>query len=135
MLQVFVVAKFPPASKQPLLRRIGRGSSRQGRVAQSVRPACRQAGRHSGIVKIFFTYIVRSEQDGKFYTGITTNLERRLREHNGSLSGTSSTKQRSGFELVYYELHKSRVEARDREKFWKSGYGRDIRNLLFKKGD
>ena len=85
-------------------------------------------------MKIFFTYIIKSERDGKFYTGITTNLERRLQEHNSNESNTPSTKPRSEFKLIYYEAHKSRVEAREREKFWKSGYGREIRDTLFKKG-
>lgn len=99
-----------------------------------VRPACRQAGRYSDIVKVFFTYIIRSEKDGEFYTGITTDIKTRLQEHNSSKSSTPSTKSRSGFRLVYYEAHKSRTEARERERFWKSGYGRDIRDMLFKKG-
>ncbi|MFW6143608.1 MAG: GIY-YIG nuclease family protein [Patescibacteria group bacterium] len=82
-------------------------------------------------MKIFFVYILRSEKDGNYYTGLTTNLDRRIKEHNKQKSSTISTKARNNFKLVYYEIHKNRNEARKRELFWKSGYGREIRDQVF----
>ena len=93
-------------------------------------PAGRQ-GATTNAMDVFFVYILKSRKDGKYYTGMTRNLRRRVKEHNLKKSNTVSTKNRSNFKLIYYEIHKSRDEARKREVFWKSGYGREIRNSLY----
>ena len=43
-----------------------------------------------------------------------------------------STVNRTEFELVYIEECPDRIEARVRERFWKSGQGREYRDQLFK---
>ena len=90
-------------------------------VAQ-LAPACRQAG--STCSRMYYVYVLVSKKDDNLYIGITNNLERRLREHN--IGRTQSTKSRVPFEIVYYEEVKSRENARDREKFLKSGCGREF---------
>lgn len=60
-----------------------------------------------------YTYIVKCS-DGTFYTGWTTNIERRLREHNSG-KGAKYTKSRLPVELVYYEEFETRVDAMKRE--------------------
>lgn len=72
---------------------------------------------------MFFVYVIRSEKDGRLYKGFTTNLERRLKEHNEG--GTKSTKGYIPWELVYFEEANTRSLAREREKYLKSGQGRD----------
>ncbi|RLA09291.1 MAG: GIY-YIG nuclease family protein [Gammaproteobacteria bacterium] len=66
----------------------------------------------------WFVYIVRCA-DSSYYTGITTNLERRLGEHNGTGPGTDSgaryTRSRRPVELVYSETSASRSAASKRE--------------------
>lgn len=79
---------------------------------------------------MFYVYIIQSIRDKKFYTGITNNLGRRLREHNQGRKSTPSTKKRGPFKLFYWEKFNSRKEARIREKFFKSGAGREFRNKL-----
>jgi len=60
---------------------------------------------------------------------MTNNLERRLGEHNSGQS--KSTKARAPFQLVYNEIVESRELARKREKFLKTGCGREfIRNNI-----
>ncbi len=81
---------------------------------------------------MYYLYIIRSNTDKKFYTGITDKINRRLQEHNGHRSSTKSTVNRENFELVYVEECANRIEARIREKFWKSGQGREYRDELFK---
>ena len=82
---------------------------------------------------MFFVYILQSIKDKKFYTGITNNLTRRLKEHNHGKTSTPSTLYRGPFKLVYYEQFSSRISAREREKFLNSGAGRELRKrLLFK---
>ena len=53
--------------------------------------------------------------DGTLYTGITTDLERRLDEHNNSNKGAKYTRARRPVVLVYSEELESRSEASKRE--------------------
>lgn len=69
-----------------------------------------------------YVYILQSLKDRKFYIGYTNDLQRRLREHN---SGSSfATKPRIPFKLVYYEAYPHRKDAEERERFFKTGWGR-----------
>ena len=79
---------------------------------------------------MFYVYILKSLRDGKFYTGCTNNLDRRLKEHNIGKSSTPSTVGRGPFKLVYSEVVQTRINARIREKFWKSGQGRELRSKM-----
>ena len=54
--------------------------------------------------------------DGSYYTGITTDLRRRLQEHNtDSRKAAKYTRARRPLEMVYFELCQSRSEAGVRE--------------------
>ncbi|MDB5195509.1 MAG: Excinuclease subunit domain protein [Parcubacteria group bacterium] len=53
--------------------------------------------------------------DGTFYTGVTTDMARRLREHNEGARGAKYTKARRPVKLVYQEVSASRSEAQKRE--------------------
>lgn len=50
---------------------------------------------------MFYTYILRSKKDNKWYTGSTNNLQKRFKDHN--LGKITSIKNRGPFELIYYE--------------------------------
>lgn len=79
---------------------------------------------------MYYVYILKSEKDGKCYVGLTSNLKRKLQEHNAKQ--VKSTKARTPFTLVYNEQFETRTEARKREKFLKSGSGREQRdNLIY----
>lgn len=61
--------------------------------------------------------------DGSLYTGITNNLERRLRQHNGELwGGARYTHSRRPVELLYIEKYPTRKEAAKREWFIKNNF-------------
>ena len=62
----------------------------------------------------WYTYIVRCA-DNTLYTGITTDLDRRIREHNCSDKGARYTRSRRPVELVYSESFSSRSKAAKRE--------------------
>lgn len=59
----------------------------------------------------------------KLYKGLTSNLEKRLHQHR--LGQSNSTKFFGKFKLVLSEIFLTRAEARAREKYFKSGSGRE----------
>ncbi len=79
---------------------------------------------------MFYVYILQSEKDGSFYTGMTSNLEKRLLEHNQSV--TKTTRSRKPWKLIFHESFQTRPEARKRELYWKSGSGREERDVRFR---
>ena len=76
---------------------------------------------------MFHAYILKSEASGKLYKGHTENLERRLREHNDKLLGRKryTRKDPGPWLLVYSEPFDTRSEAMKREKWFKTGQGRE----------
>lgn len=78
---------------------------------------------------MFYTYLLQSQKDKKFYTGYTADLRKRFQEHNAGRN--FSTKNRGPFELIYYEACLNEDDAKAREKFLKSGHGkRYLKNRL-----
>jgi putative endonuclease len=62
----------------------------------------------------YYVYMVKCA-DTTLYTGVCTNLERRVKEHNTSLRGAKYTRTRRPVTLVYSEEHPSRSAAQSRE--------------------
>jgi len=50
-----------------------------------------------------YLYILQSQKDNKFYTGISDDLRQRLKEHNSGEN--TSTAYRKPFKLIYYEAY------------------------------
>ena len=71
---------------------------------------------------MYYTYVLKSKKDEKFYIGFTENLKRRFEEHNKGL--VASTRIRRYFILVYYEACLTEKDAVKREKYFKTGFGR-----------
>ena len=61
-----------------------------------------------------YTYIVQWA-DGTLYTGWTTNVMRRLKEHNEGNAGAKYTRAKRPVNLVYYEGYETKEEAMRRE--------------------
>lgn len=78
-----------------------------------------------------YTYVLKSLKDGKFYTGFTTDVKKRLEEHNAGQ--TSSTRHRRPLELMYYEACTAQADALARERFLKSGMGKRYLNNRMKR--
>jgi putative endonuclease len=72
---------------------------------------------------MYVVYILKSTNRKYIYIGLTNNLQRRIDEHNKGYNKT--TKPYSPFELIYTEKVESRIQARQREKYLKSGVGRE----------
>ena len=62
----------------------------------------------------YLVYILKCA-DETLYTGITTDIKRRVEEHNGSQKGAKYTKLRRPVELVYSEESENRSTASKRE--------------------
>jgi len=77
----------------------------------------------------YYVYVLRSQSDGKFYTGYTKNILKRLEEHNSGY--VASTMKRRPFVLVYWEGCLSSKDATKREKYLKTAWGkRYIKNRI-----
>ncbi len=72
---------------------------------------------------MYYVYVISSINKKYIYVGMTNNLERRLKQHNMGYEKT--TKPNLPFKLIYTEICDSRIEARIREKYWKSGIGKE----------
>ncbi|MDD4136210.1 MAG: GIY-YIG nuclease family protein [Candidatus Shapirobacteria bacterium] len=81
---------------------------------------------------MYFLYILQCV-DNTLYTGITTNLDRRLKEHNNSKLGAKYTKIRRPVKLVYSQQFTDRSEASKEESRIKKLSRQEKINLLIKK--
>jgi putative endonuclease len=70
----------------------------------------------------YFLYVLRSEATGSSYVGHTSNLEKRLAEHNNGKS--LSTRGKRPWRLVHTEEYTTRSQAASRERYFKSIKGR-----------
>ena len=66
---------------------------------------------------MYYVYILQSEQDASFYIGYTSNIERRLEEHNEGKSRYTSKK--TPWKIVYSEAFEEKSDAIKRERFLK----------------
>ena len=77
----------------------------------------------------YYVYILKSSIDGKLYKGIAKDPIERLKQHNAGK--TRSTKGYRPWVLVYKEAFNSRIEARNKEIYFKSGIGREkLKSIL-----
>ena len=62
---------------------------------------------------VYYAYVLRSLKNQSLYVGYTSDLKNRLVKHNSKQGGE-------------YEAFKDKRDAINAEKFWKSGYGREV---------
>ena len=73
-------------------------------------------------LKMYYTYVLLSENDRDFYIGFTEDLKKRFNQHKQGL--VSSTAHRRPLKLIYYEACLNKYDGIKREKYFKSGFGR-----------
>ena len=71
---------------------------------------------------MYYTYVLESQKDEKFYTGSTSDLKGRFEEHNRGQ--VASTRDRGPLMLVYYEACVGKKDATHRERYLKTHHGR-----------
>ena len=70
---------------------------------------------------MYYVYILQSVKDQSYYTGLTTDVEARLKKHNSGEVAYTSTKR--PFKLVWYCCFENKEKALQFEKYLKSGSG------------
>jgi putative endonuclease len=81
---------------------------------------------------MYRVYILQSQKDKRTYIGFSGNVKERLEAHNRG--EVRCTKHRKPFVVLFSEKCKDFTEAKQREKYWKSGAGRRKLSLYFRKG-
>ena len=76
----------------------------------------------------YWVYAIQSAKDGRVYVGFSTDVTSRLKQHN--TGKTRSTKAYRPWNLIYTEAVENRLEAREREKYYKSGSGKEFLKSL-----
>ncbi|MBC3758337.1 GIY-YIG nuclease family protein [Hyunsoonleella sp. SJ7] len=73
---------------------------------------------------MFYIYAIASVEKNYIYVGLTKNVDDRVLRHN--MGRERTTRAYRPFELIFEEsVDGSRSEARKREKYWKSGVGKE----------
>jgi putative endonuclease len=74
---------------------------------------------------MWYAYVLESQKNKTFYTGVTSDLKRRVEEHNAKQGGVYTSKN-GPFKLIFYEAYLNKKDAAKAELFFKSGYGREV---------
>jgi len=76
-----------------------------------------------------YIYFLKSSKNNKICVGYTeTNPPERLKQHNQK--SNKWTRENGPFLLLYYEKYFCKKDALMRERFYKTGIGRKIRNAI-----
>lgn len=78
----------------------------------------------------YCTYVLFSEKDKMLYTGYTSNLERRIGEHNSGKN--KSTAIRVPLKLIFCEFYLFEKDARNREMYLKTTAGKKAIKLMLR---
>ena len=77
---------------------------------------------------VWYTYALKSKKDSTLYIGMSTDVAKRLLQHNAGK--TVSNRHHTPFEVIYTREFQTRYEAREYEKYLKSGIGREFLKSL-----
>ncbi len=72
---------------------------------------------------MYYTYILISLKDRKFYIGSTSNLKIRVDQHNKGK--VESTAKRRPLKLIYYECYLKKEDTLRNENYYKTTKGRE----------
>lgn len=72
---------------------------------------------------MYYAYVLKSKGRGILYCGQTEHLEKRILEHN--LGKNKYTRNKGPWELAYFETCETRSLVMKRERFFKTGKGRE----------
>lgn len=78
----------------------------------------------------YYVYILQSKIKNFLYVGYTTNLRKRINNHNNGKE--KSTKHYAPFELIFYEAYRSMLDAKRREEYFKTTKGKTTLRTILK---
>ena len=76
------------------------------------------------IHSMYTVYVIKSQRRNYIYVGMTNDFQRRFKQHREGKSKT--TRQYRPLNVILTEKFSDRKEARAREKYFKSGVGREF---------
>lgn len=76
----------------------------------------------------YYVYAIKSIQRKYIYVGLTNNIERRIKQHNNCREKT--TRAYTPFKIIYANEFQDRKSAREKEKYLKSGIGKELLKKL-----
>ena len=82
-------------------------------------------------MSMFYVYVLISKKVlAQTYVGYSTDLRQRLIQHNSGRS--RATKPYAPWELLFYEAYQSKIDAKRREKYFKTTPGRKALRIMLK---
>jgi putative endonuclease len=78
----------------------------------------------------YCVYVLQSERDLLLYHGFTTNLKKRINDHNKG--STISTSKRRPLRIIFCEFYLSKNDAIRREKYFKTQQGKRMLRLMLR---
>jgi putative endonuclease len=78
----------------------------------------------------YCVYVLQSKKDLLLYHGFTTNIVRRIKDHNKG--NTISTSKRRPLKLVFCEFYMNKKDALRREKYLKTSQGKRMLKLMLR---
>jgi putative endonuclease len=79
---------------------------------------------------MWYVYVLESDKNGDLYKGFCGDLQKRICEHNAGT--TRSTKNGIPWKLIYCETFVNKDDAIAREKYLKTGWGRNFLKTVLK---
>ena len=79
----------------------------------------------------YYVYILESKKDGELYVGCTNDLKKRIKEHNSGL--VFSTQLKKPYRIIHYEAFLNKKDAYIREKWLKTGWGRNQIKIMMER--
>lgn len=79
-------------------------------------------------MKIYYVYVLRDKTTNRLYFDLTSNLKKRLAEHQRS----KLTHRNKDFKLIFFEGFVNKKDAQEREKYFKKTKGKRATKLMLK---
>ncbi|MFA4880493.1 MAG: GIY-YIG nuclease family protein [Candidatus Doudnabacteria bacterium] len=76
------------------------------------------------MIMFYYNYIIQSTKNGDLYAGYTTDLRKRLKEHNQGLN--KSTRPYKPWQPIYFEACLNEEDAKRREHYLKTSQGQRL---------
>ncbi|MBM3261463.1 GIY-YIG nuclease family protein [Candidatus Kaiserbacteria bacterium] len=74
---------------------------------------------------MFYVYLLECADDKSWYIGYSADLKQRITHHQAG-NGARTTQRKKNWQLIYYEAYRNELDAKGRERFLKSGSGRNF---------